>query len=191
MTNGTRETHLDPHEVAAYLAGTLALEARARVEAHLADCEECAAELVAVGRLRPARSGARWGPAIGLATAAAIAVVALAPRLLREPGPAVPPVRGDSVPSATLALVAPGDGADLREPPVFVWRQVAEAATYLVVVSRADGDSVWSATTRDTTASPPPDALPASPEPYYWYVDALLADGHSVGGTPHSFRLGQ
>jgi anti-sigma factor RsiW len=190
MTDGVRETHVDPAEVAGYLAGTLAPEARARVESHLADCEDCAAELVAVDRLRRAPAGVRWAPWLGLAAAAAIAAVVLAPRADRERGPAVPPVRGDSLPSATLSLVGPADGAELREPPVLVWRPVAGAATYRVVLSRSDGDSVWSATTGDTTATPPGESLLPSPEPYYWYVDALLADGRSVGGTPHSFRLG-
>ena len=189
MTDAWKETHLDAAEVAGYLSGSLAPEARSRAEAHLADCEECAAELVAVARLQGPPGRARWTGWVGLAAAAAIAAVVLAPRLTREPGPAVPPLRGDSIPAAALGLVAPADGAELREPPVLVWRPVAGAATYRIVVSRADGDSVWSVTIRDTTASPPAAVLPASSEPYYWYVDALLADGRSVGGAPQSFRV--
>ena len=43
--------HPDPHEVTAYLSGTADPAARARIEAHIADCADCAEELVAVRRL--------------------------------------------------------------------------------------------------------------------------------------------
>ena len=183
------QTHAEPHEVTAYLEATLSPADRARFEAHLADCEPCAAELVEVMRLQRGSRSSRTGW-IGLAAAAAIAVVLLAPRLAHEPSVTTSPVRGDSLPAATLVLVTPSDGAELREPPLLAWRPVMGAAAYRVLVSRADGDSVWAETTRDTTAAPPAAALVPSPEPYYWYVDALLADGRSVGGPPHRFRLG-
>ncbi len=189
MTESSPAAHWEPHEVTAYLEGTLPPAERGRLETHLADCEACTAELVEVMRLsrRPRSSRTGW---IGLAAAAAIAVVMLAPRLARSPSVTTPPVRGDSLPVAALELVAPADGAELREPPVLAWRAVEGAAAYRVLVSRADGDSVWAETTRDTMATPPAAALDPSPEPYYWYVDALLADGRSVGGTPHRFSLG-
>lgn len=189
MTDTSPPRHLDPHEVTGYLEAALSTPDRGRVEAHLADCEECAAELVAVGRLRGrTRAPTRW---LGAAAAAAavVAVVLLGPRVTRKPGETPSPVRGDSV--SALRLVAPSDGADLAGAPVFAWRSVPGAAAYRIMVSRADGDSVWAATTRDTTARPPQEALAAQAEPYYWYVDALLADGRSVSGTPHRFRLGQ
>jgi anti-sigma factor RsiW len=189
MTESSPRAHVEPHEVTAYLEATLSPVERARFETHLADCDVCAAELVEVMRLRHGSWSPRTGW-IGLAAAAAIAVVVLGPQLDREPGVTPPPLRGDSLPAAALVLVAPADGAELREPPVLAWRAVAGAAAYRVLVSRADGDSVWAETTRDTMATPPAAALDPSPEPYYWYVDALLADGQSVGATPHRFRLG-
>ena len=189
MTESSPRVHVEPHEVTAYLEGTLLPVERARFETHLADCEPCAAELVAVMRLRRPSRSSRTGW-IGLAAAAAIAVVLLGPRLAREPLVTTPPLRGDSLLATALVLIAPSDGAELREPPVLAWRPVAGAAAYRVLVSRSDGDSVWAETTRDTTATPPRAALETSPEPYYWYVDALLADGRSVGGAPHQFLLG-
>lgn len=189
MTESSPQAHVEPHEVTAYLEGTLPPDARARFEAHLAECEPCATELVEVMRLHrrstPARG--RW---LGLAAAAAIAVVVLGPHFARQPAVTTSPVRGDSLPGAALALLAPADGARLREAPLLAWRGVEGATAYRVQVSRADGDSVWAETTRDTTATPPAAALEPSPEPYYWYVDALLADGRSVAGTPHRFHLG-
>ena len=189
MTESSPRVHVEPHEVTAYLEATLSPVERDRFETHLADCDACAAELVEVMRLRRPSRSSRTGW-IGLAAAAALAVVVLGPRLAREPSVTTPRLRGDSLPGAALVLVAPADGAELREPPRLAWRPVAGAAAYRVLLSRADGDSVWAETTRDTTATPPAAALDPSPEPYYWYVDALLADGRSVGGTPHRFRLG-
>src|SRR3954451_21753508 len=124
----TPDGHLDPHEVASYLSGTSEPAARARIEAHLADCEECTAELVAVRRLhRGAPGGRRW---LGAAPGAAPgdAVVLICPGVGGRPA-MTPPVRGDS-PSAVVSL-SPPDGAALVTP-VFAWRPVAGATAYRI-----------------------------------------------------------
>jgi predicted anti-sigma-YlaC factor YlaD len=178
--------HLDPHEVAAYLSGTSEPVARARVEAHLADCEQCTAELVAVRRLhRGAPRGRSW---LGAAAAAAavIAVVLIGPRLGERPA-VTPPVRGDS--TSTVVSLSPRNGATLVTP-VFAWRPVAGATAYRITITRADGDSVWAASVRDTSVRVPDGALVPAPDGYFWYVDALLADGRSIAGSAHEFRLG-
>lgn len=187
MTTPGPEAHLDPHEIAGYIEGRLARDDRGRVEAHLADCEECAAELAAVSRLRPRPgSPARW---VGLAVAAAavIAVVVVGRGPARRPADQGPLVRGATT-GQFVSAVAPAEGAALRSPPVFVWHQVAEATTYRVSVTRSNGDSVWAASVRDTTVAAPDSGLP--PGAYYWYVDALLSDGRSVTGRAREFRLG-
>jgi len=179
--------HLDPHEVASYLSGTSEPVARARIEAHLADCEQCTAELVAVRQLhRGAPRGRRW---LGAAAAAAavIAVVLIGPRLGSRPAE-TSPVRGEDSISAVVSL-SPRDGAALVTP-VFAWRPVAGATAYRIAITRADGDSVWAASIRDTTVRVPDGVLVPAPDGYFWYVDALLADGRSVAGTAHEFRLG-
>lgn len=185
MTETAPREHVDPHEVTSYLEGALAPAARQRFEAHLAECEECTAELVAVGRLRHTpRARVRW---IGLAAAAGLAVILLAPRLEREAAVTSPTVRGDA--TQAIGVVAPADGAVLREAPVFAWRPVAGAAAYRISVTRNDGDSVWATTTADTAVRPPEGAVPPALEHYFWYVDALLSDGRSVPGKPHRFSL--
>lgn len=179
--------HLDPHEVASYLSGTSEPVARARIEAHLADCEECTAEVVAVRRLhRGAPSSRRW---LGAAAAAAavIAVVLVGPRLGERPA-VTTPVRGGDSTSAVVSL-SPPDGATLAAP-VFTWRPVAGATAYRIAITRADGDSVWAASVRDTSVRAPDGVLVPAPDGYFWYVDALLADGRSIAGTAHEFRLG-
>ncbi|MEO6058073.1 MAG: zf-HC2 domain-containing protein [Gemmatimonadales bacterium] len=180
--------HLLVDEVAGYVAGTLPPSVRQRVEEHLADCAECTAELVAVDRLRPpGPSRVRW---IALGAAAAVAgIVLLGPSLIRRPPADGAPLRGTNPPATTNA-VAPADGAELRGGADLIWHAIPGATAYRVSVSRVDGDSVWAATTRDTTLGTDEALLRAGPGSYYWYVDALLDDGRSVAGPAHEFRLG-
>jgi hypothetical protein len=182
----TPDGHLDPHEVSSYLGGTADPAARSRIEGHLADCEECTAEVAAVRRLHhPAPSARRWIGA-GAAAAATITLVLLGPHLGGRPAGA-PPVRGDDSIAAVVTL-APLDGAELRTP-TFAWRPVAGATAYRIAITRADGDSVWAASVQDTAVRMPDGVLVPGAERYFWYVDALLADGQSVAGTAHEFRL--
>ena len=187
MTEPLPEVHLDPHDVARYVAGSLGLADRTRLEAHLADCEACVAEVAAVSRLRPRASGpARW-ITVAVAAAAAIAAVMVARPNPRPPGDDNPVLRGGAA-GVAIAEIAPAEGAALRSAPVFAWHPVMGAATYRITVSRPDGDSVWAAVVRDTSVAAPPSALSAGA--YYWYVDALLSDGRSVTGRARGFRLG-
>jgi anti-sigma factor RsiW len=150
MTNPAPEPHLDPHEISGYLEGTVAPAQRARLEAHLADCEECTAEMVAVSRLRrPAGRAMRWAGAAAIA-AAVLAVVVVGRPHERGAGHAVRE-RGDTSGSAVHA-VAPAEGAVVSSGPLLVWNAVPGASTYRVAVTRANGDSVWAAAVRDTTA---------------------------------------
>lgn len=177
---------MDPHEVAGYVAGSFDPAARARIEAHLSDCEPCTAEVADVARLRrKAGSPVRW---LGIAAAAAavIAVVVVSRPAGRPSAGTTPTVRGDTGASA-VSMVQPAKDATLAAPPVFVWRAVPGATAYRITVSRADGDSVWTASVPDTSARAPASALAA--DTYYWYVDAILADGSSRAGTPHRFSL--
>jgi anti-sigma factor RsiW len=180
--------HLEVEQVVAYLENRLPAPERRRVQAHLADCAECASELVEVSRLRrPPRPMMRWlGPA---AVAAAVVAVALVgPWHLRQAtGPTVPPVRGGG--GVTVDAVAPAEGAVVSGAPKFTWRSMPGATSYRITVSRADGDSVWTATVTDTTARAPTTSAFDGSTSYYWYVDVLLADGRSIAGTAHEFRV--
>jgi hypothetical protein len=182
------DAHLEVEQVVGYLENTLTAAERRQVQAHLADCGECAAELVDVSRLRrPSRPASTW-LATAAAAAAVIAVVLLGPRLAhRTSAVPEPPVRG--TPGVTVSVVAPAEGEDISGTPAFTWRAVPGARAYRVTVSRADGDSVWAATVRDTTARAPASVALGGSDPYYWYVDVLLADGRSIGGIAHEFRV--
>jgi hypothetical protein len=184
---GPSGPHLDVEQVVGYLENRLPDGERRRAEAHVAECGECAAEIVAVSRVhrQPGRTR-RWLGAV--AAAAAVVALALAgPRLAsHSPGTPESPVRGAD--AVGVSTVSPLDGGEIRGAPEFIWHAVPGASVYRITISRADGDSVWSATVRDTTVSPPATAVIAGPDPYYWYVDALLADGRSVSGRAREFR---
>jgi hypothetical protein len=189
MTHTPPSVHVDPHDIVGYIEATLPSAERARVEAHLSVCDDCTSELAAVSRLRrPARRPILH---IGLAAAAAavIALVLLTPRVQRPPADE-PPVRGDEAAATAATVVTPADGAILEAAPVFAWRSLTGATAYRISVSRADGDSVWAATVRDTVVAIPAGVLRAGTDPYYWYVDVLLSDGRSLAGKPRQFRLG-
>jgi putative zinc finger protein len=181
--------HPDPHEVTAYLSGTADRAARARFEAHLADCADCAEELVAVRRLhrRPPPMSRRFAVA-GAAAAAVIAVALVGHRVGGPPVPTTPPVRGDGS-AAAVTTVSPQEGAAIEPSQTFAWRPVAGATSYRISITLADGDSVWAASVADTAVRAPEQALTGGSGTYFWYVDALLADGRSVAGTAHEFRL--
>ena len=68
---GLETVHLEEGDVATYLDRTLSVADRARVEAHLADCERCRGEVIQVARLLHALVvRRRWYGAAGLAAVA-------------------------------------------------------------------------------------------------------------------------
>jgi len=181
--------HLEVEEVVRYLAGTLSPSDRERVELHLSDCADCTSELVAVGRLRQADRAPMRRLAAVAAAAAVVAGVALLGPALWHRGPSdASRVRGTDD-QAGIRIVAPTDGAILRGPANFTWHAISGATTYRISVSRADGDTVCATTSRDTTAPASLDVSRAEPGLYYWYVDVLLGDGRSIGGTVHEFQI--
>src|SRR2546426_11618463 len=96
--------HLTAEDVAAYADRGLVAAERARVEAHLAACAECRAEVVAVARL--SRSFARRGRWAGMAPPSAAAVLVLF--LARWPRPRGPGGAALREPAVTTAVAPTG-----------------------------------------------------------------------------------
>jgi putative zinc finger protein len=180
--------HLDPGEVARHAAGTASPDERARVEAHLAECESCTGEVVAAWRFAGRRRIRGGWIAIGTAAAALLAGVLLwAPR----PSGTGPVVRGHEPAGGgqALAIVSPVDRAVVGPDIALTWRSRPGVATYKLSVTGADGDSVWASITRDTVAQLPTSLGLAKGASYFWYVDALLAEGRGVTSGIHEFRV--
>jgi hypothetical protein len=181
--------HLKAGEVARYLARTLSPADRESVEHHLADCEQCTAELVAVNRLHRAdRAPTRRIATVAAAAAAVAGIVLLGPGLVPHRQANAPQIRGaESQPAVSVVL--PAEGAVLTAAPDFIWHAVPGATAYRVSVSRASGDSVWATTTSDTSVRASAHLSRAGSGLYYWYVDVLLEDARSIAGPVHGFRI--
>jgi hypothetical protein len=182
------EAHLETEEVVGYVAGTLSSSERDQVERHLADCVDCTAEIAAVARLRP-RPRLPLRRLAPVAAAAAIVGIAVLGRGALGHHSVGSLERGGEA-QAEVTVLLPANGAVLHEVPDLTWRPVPGATVYRVTVSRPNGDSVWAATTADTSVRGSDALRQAGPGLYYWYVDALLGDARSVAGSAHEFRIG-
>lgn len=187
--------HLGAEQVAAYAEGRLPHEHRGEVEAHLAECASCRREVTEVVRFmqREARKGRPWKLAIPLAAAAAVvlaAVFALPERDEMGGDPVFrngPEAASEDVPA--LEIVSPGEGAPTGEDPlVFSWRSAGRDAMYRLVLADETGDPIWERSTADTSLALPGDVRLEPGRPYFWYVDALMADGRSATSGVRELR---
>ncbi len=177
---------MDTLDVARYLDRRLPAEHRARVEAHLAGCNSCRDEVVAVsGLLAHARRRRRLVFTAPLAVAAAILLVLL-PRMGNRQNQGLELRRGAS--ADVLTAYGPlGESASAR--PRFVWGAVPNVQSYRLTVSRANGTTLWSGSSADTGRSLPDSMTLHAGASYWWVADALLDDGTSRSTGVHNFRV--
>ena len=166
------DRHLEPHEIANYVNGDVGGEARASIDAHLAACAECRAEVADVSRIvrtAPAARGVSrriWIPA---ATAAALVLLWVGPPAFREQG--TPEHRDEGV-TATVAprAIAPVGSVDAAS--AFVWSSVSHVNNYRVRLFDADGTVLWEREAIDTVVTIP-ESIALRPQLlYYWRVEA-------------------
>jgi hypothetical protein len=188
--------HLTAEDVAAFIDRRMTAAELPVVQAHLANCRSCREEVASVRRLLVRRPIARPGILIpiGVAAAAVIAFVALdlgrartgveADRV-RTPAPATLP--DDASPR--IVALSPAEGDTVRVGrPVLLWSSVAGEPTYRLTMTDASGQPVWSSTTSDTTVTLPANVSLQPRRTYYWYVDALRADGRAVSTGVRRFN---
>lgn len=167
-----------------YLAGKLSPEGAEAFEVHFFGCERCwglvqqglavrsafDADMPARSPVIPARPARASRPWWGLATAAAIAVVALGVWQIatqREPRLSEDVFRGES---AEFLVAATADSARLRA----VWRRVTDADVYRVRLYGADGLMAMERETKDTSVSVPLDSIAIARDAgMFWQVQAL------------------
>ncbi|HSR42478.1 MAG TPA: zf-HC2 domain-containing protein [Longimicrobiales bacterium] len=195
--------HLEAEDVAAYVDGSLPEERRSRLEVHLADCDPCREEVVAVrrsvkgadGRRSPGPGGRvpRWAP---VAAAAGLAGLLLVGTLLEGPSGTDEPVFRDGPASLQeegvprITVVRPVDGGTVVHDSLrFVWRAAGPDASYRFTLTDATGDVLWRAETPDTALVLGPEVALRSDEEYYWYVDTLLETGASATTDVVRFRV--
>jgi hypothetical protein len=183
------DRHLEVDETAAYVDGGVTGAERARMEAHLAGCADCRAEVADVVRIVRSAGTSRvranrvWIPA---AAAAVLALMWVAPHALRQQGQ--PEHREEAV-TMTLAprpLIPVGlvDTAG-----AFVWAAVPSANTYRVRVFDAEGTLMWERETADTLAAIPDSISLARERSYYWRVEAQTGFDRWAASELTEFRL--
>lgn len=193
----TTERHLTSEEVATYLDNTLSDTDRARVKAHLADCDACRQEIVSVSKLLEGapRSRRRFVALSAMAAAAAVLVVFLVrPSTDSELPAAGGQLRRGDTPFASegvsrvraLAPIGPQSDVDRI---VFVWHPTLPGAVYRLTLTDDRGDKILVRSTNDTTLVIPDDTSPLKAGSYHWYVDVLQPDGSSATTGVTSFQV--
>lgn len=194
--HSSSESHVTSEELAAYLDRTLDDTACARLEAHMAHCAACRADLVEARSLLGATSalptrrrigGDRrrrtWLAAAGILT---IASLPLLQRAAHSSGNA-PSLRAAQTREAKIAIIAPREKTVDAAAIVFVWRPVEGASTYRVTVTDSSGTPVFATATVDTTATPPAGVVLHRASSYLWYVDGLTSEGRAVTSGVRAF----
>jgi anti-sigma factor ChrR (cupin superfamily) len=185
--------HPSSEEVAAYLSDALTANERTTLEAHLAVCPQCRREVTSARRLiRSHRSPMvrRWVvPAA--AAAAVLAVVLLSPLRSARVERTASRAAEDAAVSATMPkirIVSPVSGDTVSgSRMVFVWQKVGDASVYRLTLTDASGSAVWEKDGPDTTLALPANLSLAKGQHYFWFVDALGADGTALTTGTHRF----
>ena len=193
------DTHLSIHDVASFVDGTLSARQLADVEEHLAICAQCRSEMTAVSSLvasapvAQTRTRRALMPGVAvLAAAAAFVFLVATPRHDGVRGRAAvterrAPATGSA--SSTIETLTPGAASIVsRDSLRFAWRR-DEASTYRLFITDSAGAQVYSTDTGDTTMIPPRSLAITPGVRYFWYVDALRADGASASSTPSEFSI--
>ncbi|HTI06010.1 MAG TPA: zf-HC2 domain-containing protein [Gemmatimonadales bacterium] len=163
--------HLSAADVAAHLDGVLPPTELARVDQHLAECDECRAELIALAQLlrtQPRRR--RWVIPASLAAAAVVALVIIGPRLSQEP----PSYREPAV-STTPAPIAVAPRGPSAIPIRLIWTRVPHAERYRLTVFDSTGLAIWESQTTDTAIALPGTVRLRPRVAYFWQVEAQTA----------------
>jgi hypothetical protein len=179
--------HLEPNEIAAFVDGATPAPVRARVESHLASCDDCRAEVAEVAHLsltlRQARRRRRvWIPAAAVAAAVILLVVPHAGRA---------PVREHREGTVTMTIspraLAPVGLVDSLTD--LTWSSVPRAERYHVRLFDADGAVLVERETSDTSIAIPPAVRVRSATSYYWRVEALAGFDRSAASELVAFSV--
>jgi hypothetical protein len=181
VSDRTIVTHPDTEAFAAYLSDGLSVPERRALDAHLAECRDCRAELVGARHLiAQRRASARRRVVLPAAVAAAIGgLILLVP--LRQESRSGERLRDVPIGRPAILVVTPAESGQVDAGAVrFVWRGYGAASLYRVTLTDVSGRSVWVGETSDTMIALPSDVSLGRNAEYLWYVDALDLDGHSA-----------
>jgi predicted anti-sigma-YlaC factor YlaD len=188
--------HIGSEELAGYLDNRLDAAWSARVEAHLASCADCRAELVHARALLDSAPAETIEPSVGRArrvrpwlAAAGILAIASLPLLDRalRPRDESPRFRAASSAASRIEIVSPDSRSLNASAITFAWRAVEGASTYHLTLTDSAGTPLFSLVTADTSVQPPAGAELHGGSSYLWYVDGLTREGRTLTSGVHSF----
>jgi putative zinc finger protein len=179
--------HFGSDDVAAYLDGVLSSAERARVEQHLADCDECRAELIALSRvLRTRPSRRRRYVLVGAAAAAAVVALLMWPESWQTP--ASPNYREPAV-STTPAPIGLAPRGATAAAPRLVWTRVPYAARYRLTLFDTTGTVIWESQSPDTSVALPTTLRLRPGIRYFWQVEAQTSWNRWIRSDAVQFML--
>jgi hypothetical protein len=187
MTDPFNE-HLDPHEIAAYVDGGVGEREGASIQAHLAQCTECRAEVTEVMQVvhgAPRSGGVSRRVWIPAAAAAVLALLWVAPRTARQEGS--PQHRQEPGTALAPRPIVPIGTVDAASE--LTWSSVSDASGYRVRLFDPDGTVIWEHETPDTVVALPSTVLLTRQTAYYWRVEAQTGFDRRVESELVEFRL--
>ncbi len=159
---------------------------------HVGACAACARDLdllravFRAGAPTPAPKRA-WMPShLGRFAAAAALVLTVGGVTMLARGPRDAVMRGGAT---ELRPIAPNASAPAPVPVVLSWHGLPSAVSYEVEILSFAGDSLFKATTSDTSLTVPPSVALAADEEYLWSVRARLRDATQTSGASLRFRV--
>jgi|tagenome__1003787_1003787.scaffolds.fasta_scaffold20922382_2 hypothetical protein len=178
--------HPDTEDIAAYLNRSLSSAAHSDLEAHLASCRSCRREVISARRLVQAASlRSRW-PMIVPAAVAALLALTLAGRAVLVPTVHHTGVRGPAAAASTekvptIPAFSPLESQSVPAGTVrFTWGGQLDRPLFRLTLTDGSGKALWVRDTGDTTLAVPADVALAPGRTYFWYVDALDANGEAL-----------
>lgn len=182
-------------DLAEYLDGVIAADARARIATHAVVCDECRAIIGSAPALRdgdatPRRRRLRGGTSVAaLTAAAAVLLVLLRPMAAPEDRSLE---RAPAAEALQFEALQPLDGAVLdRGAARFAWASAAPGAIYRLSVLDPAGELIWSVQTEATSQELPAEtaATLVAGRTYYWRVESLLPDLRTSITPLHRFTV--
>jgi hypothetical protein len=191
LTQQGTDDHLEAADIAAYVDGALPVSGRQTIDAHLARCAECRAEIFEVSRIiggtRGAGrlSGANQRLWLSVAAIAAVVLIWIVPPMARQQAGRV--LREETVTTTTAPRPLAPIGS-VSAAMALVWSRVPHSTNYRVRIFDSVGTVVWDAQTEDTTATLPA-SLVAPGRSFYWKVEARTGFDRSTASDLTEFRI--
>jgi hypothetical protein len=182
--NPSSHEHISSEDLSAYLDAETSSEKKAILQAHLAECDDCRAEVAELTDLLRNQGRRRfWSIAIPTAAAASVAALMLVGPL-RSGGEGDPTIQLRPGLSAEfealpeIPVLSPEPGATVDPDQIeFIWAAFGENPSYRLTLADEGGDPLWTLETTRTRTSLPENVRLTPGGRYFWFVDALLPDG--------------